>query len=72
MTVQGDSLYVLDDNSESIDRLIFVGGGDVETGTGLSTVDSDVTAAGSSAFPGNPRINGRLRLGSTGNTRITV
>jgi len=73
VTVQGGSLYDLDGNSESIDHLTFVGGGDVETGTGLLTVDSDVIAVGAAGiFPGNPRIMGRLRLGSTGNARITV
>lgn len=73
VTVQGGSLYDLDGNNESIDHLTFIGGGDVETGTGLLTVDSDVIAVGAAGvFPGNPKIMGRLRLGSAGNARITV
>jgi hypothetical protein len=50
----GDSVYDLDGNNESIDKLSFIGGGDVETGSGLLTVDSDISrrAARGRIFPG--------------------
>jgi len=72
VTLHADSVYDLDGNNESIDNLTFIGGGTVATGSGLLTVDSDITALGAwTAFSDNAVITGRLRLGSTDNARIT-
>ncbi len=72
VTLHADSRYELDGNNESVDSLTFVGGGRVETGTGLLTVDSSITALGArTAFSDNAVINGRLRLGNGATARIT-
>lgn len=72
VTIHADSVYDLDGNNESIDNLTFIGGGTVETGSGLLTVDSDITALSTwTAFSDNAIITGRLRLGSGDKARIT-
>lgn len=43
VTVNYGSLYDLNDNNESVDGLTMVGGGQVRTGTGLLTVQGDIT-----------------------------
>jgi autotransporter-associated beta strand protein len=72
VTVYADSRYDLDGNNETIDSLTLLGGGGVETRTGLLTVDSSITARGArTAFSDNAVITGRLRLGSGAHARIT-
>lgn len=73
VTVNGGSLYELDGNNESVDSLTFVGGGQVETGTGQLTVDTDITVLATAInYPDAIRIKGRLRLGNGSTATITV
>lgn len=65
VTVNGGSLYDLDGVNESIDSLTLNGGGDVQTGTGLLTLDGDIAVnAGLALIGSTSTIDGRLGVGS--------
>lgn len=73
VTLNGSSFYDLNGQIESIDSLTMFGGGQVDTGTGLLTVDSDISVLASAInYADVPRITGRLRLGSASTATITV
>lgn len=73
VTVNAGSLYDLDGQVESIDNLTLIGGGDVQTGTGQLIVDGSISVLHGPVPNANAgTISGRLRLGSSGESHITV
>ena len=71
VVVNANSLYDLNSNNESIDNLTFVGGGQVQTDSGLLTVDDDIVVQSAPIqVLDNATIIGRLRLGSGGTSHI--